>query len=155
MRKTSVYARKRRAPIDPMVAMRLLRELQPFDDAERMALALPPRVSFQTIRDGKGADGDFDTLAAVVNVAMVRCEEIGQTGVELCQEAQACLMDMKVRQARTGRWGFDYRALQAIPPAIDLHEQLLELSTPKQMMEAMREVVKRMNAGQVHEVAHA
>ena len=155
MRKTSAYARKRRAPVDQMGGLRLLNELKPFDQAEQMSLALPPRLAFQSIKDGRGVESDFDTLAAVVNVAMVRCEEIGQPGVELCQEAQACLMDMKVRQARTGRWGFDYRALQAIPPAIDLHEQLLELSTPKQMMDAMREVVKRMNAGQVHEVAHA
>lgn len=154
MKKTSVYARKLRR-VDHMGGLRLISELRPFDAAEQMALALPPRVAFQSVRDGKGSDSDFDTLAAVVNVAMVRCEEIGQEGVELCQEAQASLMEVKARHERTGHWGFDYRALQAIPTAIELHEQLLELSTPRQMMDAMREVVKRMNAGQVHEVAHA
>lgn len=152
MKKTSAYARKRRL-FDQMGGLRLISELRPFDTAERLNLALPPRVAFESMRDGKGSDGDFDTLAAVVNVAMVRCEEIGQEGVELCQEAQDCLMETKARRERTGYWGFDYKALQSIPLAIDLHEQLLELSTPRQMMNAMREVVKRMKAGQVHEVA--
>lgn len=154
MKKTTTYARKRRQA-DPMGGLRLIGELRPFDQAEQTALALPPRVAFEAMRDGKATDGDFDTLAAVVSVAMVRCEEIGREGVELCQEAQGCLMDAKVRHERTGRWGFDYRALQAIPAAIEIHEQLLALSTPRQMMDAMREVVKRMNAGQVHEVVHA
>lgn len=154
MKKTTAYARKRRQ-VDPMGGLRLIRELQPFDAEEQLTLALPPRLAFESIRDGKASHPDFDTLAGVVDVAMVRCEEIGQEGVDLCKDAQACLLETKARYERTGRWGFDYRALQAIPPAIDLHEQLLELSTPKQMMDAMREVVRRMNSGQVHEVTHA
>lgn len=153
-KKTTAYARKRRR-IDQMGGLRLISELRPFDATEQLALALPPRVAFESLRDGRGSDGDFDTVAAVVNVALVRCEEIGQEGVELCQNAQVCLLEAKARHERTGRWGFDYQGLQCIPAAIDLHEQLLELSTPKQMMNAMREVVKRMNAGHVHEVAHA
>lgn len=151
MKKTSAYARKRRH-VDPLGGLRLINELKPFDQTEQLSLALPPRVAFEAIRDGRGVEGDFDTLAAVVNVAMVCCEQIGQEGVELCREAQEALMVVKARHQTTGRWGFDYRALQAIPPAVELHEQLLELSTPKQMMDAMREVVRRMNAGLVHEV---
>lgn len=152
MKKTSAYARKRRH-VDPLGGLRLIRELQPFDNVEQTALALPPWVAFESMRDGKGTENDYDVLAIVANVSMIMCEEIGHAGVEVCPDAQACLMGVKARHERTGRWGFDYLALQAIPAAIDLHEQLLALATPRQMMEAMREVMRRMNAGQVHGVA--
>lgn len=152
MRKTSSYARKRRH-IDPTGGLRVISELKPFDDTEVLELALPPRVAYQSIKDGRGSDGDFDTLAVVVNVSLIRCEAIGQDGVELCKEAQDALMHMKARRLSTKRWGLDYQAMQSLPAVIDLHEQLLELSTPRQMMEAMREVMRRMNAGQVCEIA--
>lgn len=151
-RKMSAYGRKRHR-VDPLGGLRLISEVTPFDQSEQLSLALPPRIAFESIRGGRGSDGDFDTLAAVVNVALVLCEQIGQQGVDLCQEAQEALLVVKARHQTTGRWGFDYRALQSIPSAIELHEQLLALCTPKQMMDAMREVVRRMSAGHVHEVA--
>ena len=42
-----------------------------------------------------------------------------------------------------------HHALQDIPPALDLHEQLLELGTPLQMANAMKEALARMNSGHV------
>lgn len=152
MKKTSAYARKRRH-IDPTGGLRLISELRPFDDSELLSLSLPPRVAFESIKSGRGTQGDFDTLAVVVNVSLVRCESIGAEGVELCKEGQDALMEAQARFQSTKRWGFDYKGLQCIPAVIDLHEQLLELSTPRQMMAAMREVMRRMNAGQVCEIA--
>jgi hypothetical protein len=149
LKKTSAYARKRRR-IDPLGGLRVISELKPFDDSEVLQLSLPPREAFEAMRSGRGNDGDFDTLAAVVNVSLVRCEAIGQNGVELCKEAQEALMHMKARRIEMGRWGLDYQAMQTLPAVIDLHEQLLELSTPRQMMDAMKEVLRRMNAGDVH-----
>jgi hypothetical protein len=55
------------------------------------------------------------------------------------------------RQHRLGKWGLDSQALQDIPPALDLHEQLLELYTPLQMQQAMAETIRRMKAGQTLE----
>lgn len=67
--------------------------------------------------------------------------------VETAKRAQAGLMRAYDRHTTTGRWGFDGPALQDMPDAIDLYEQMLELSTPMQMQAAMRETINRMNGG--------
>jgi hypothetical protein len=56
-------------------------------------------------------------------------------------------MSVLARSKRLGKWGLDAAGLQDIPPAIELHEQLLQLSTPLQMQKAMNETIQRMNAG--------
>lgn len=167
MKKTTTYARKRglhRLPgsavpqaVESMKGsgLSLLTEIRPFDVQEQERLTLPPRMAYEAIRSGRAQEGDFDTLAAVVNVALVRCESIGQEGVELCKEAQESLMHMRERHRRTGRWGVDAQAMANIPAALDLHEQLLELSNPHEMKKAMLEVLRRCKSGQVHRVAAA
>jgi hypothetical protein len=151
LRKTSRYASRRRR-VDPLGGLRLIAETKLFDEVELRTLSLPPRAAYDAIRVGRAREGDFDTLAAVVNVSLIRCESIGQEGVDLCTDAQEALLRIKERHQRTGRWGVDHIAIQAIPPVLDLHEQLLALSTPKQMMDAMKEVLRRMNAGETVEL---
>jgi hypothetical protein len=45
--------------------------------------------------------------------------------------------------------GLDYQAMADLLPIIDLHEQLIDLSTPAQMRGALLEVLTRMNRGQI------
>lgn len=180
-RKTTAFARKRARPChgkgytDTLGGMRLLRELEPFTPEEIASLTLAPQMSYEAIIKGHGQRGDFDTLAAVVNVALVRSERIerlgygrpdataeeladeqatGRAAVELCKEAQDALMHMRQRNARMGRWGVDAQARETIPAVLDLHHQLLQGSTPKQMKEALLEVLRRCQNGQVHRIEH-
>jgi len=64
-------------------------------------------------------------------------------------DAQDALMRIKERGQRPGRLGLDYQAMAALLPTIDLHEQLIDLSAPVQMRDALLEVMTRMNRGQV------
>lgn len=128
---------------------RLMARLEPFTPSELLALQTPVRVAFEALRTGSGTEPDFHTLAAAVNTALIRSEAIDPLCVETCQRAQAALLGMLGRFNRVGKWGVDHHALQDIPPALDLHEQLLELSTPLQMMTAMRETLARMQQGHV------
>lgn len=179
MRKTSAYARRRSHPrrragyVDAMGSLRLLRELEPFTADEIATLTLPPQLAYEAISTGRSQPGDFDTLAAVVNVSLMRAERLEQFGygrpdatpdeleeelatgrqaVALCLEAQDVLMHMGERHRRTGRWGVDAQARETIPAVLDLHHQLLLGSTPKQMKEALLEVLRRCRSGQVHRV---
>lgn len=155
-RKTTPYARKRAhgaRRVDPLYLRRTIGMAQQFTPEEITQLMLPASVAYESLRTGRGTEDDFDTLAQVVNVALVRCEAIGQPGVELCKDAQSALMDMLARHRRTGRWGLDHNALRDLPPALDLYHQLLQLSTAGQMTAAMREVLQRAAAGQIHETA--
>jgi hypothetical protein len=136
--------------VDARSLPRLIARLEPFTSAELLALQTPVRVAFESLRTGSGTEPDFHTLAAAVNTSLIRSEAIDPLCVETCQRAQAALLGMLGRFKRLGAWGVDHHALQDIPPALDLHEQLLELSTPLQMANAMQETLQRMNDGHVY-----
>jgi hypothetical protein len=139
VRKTSTYARKRAhsnhhgySYSDTLGSMRLLRELERFTPAQLNSLTLPPSMAYQAISTGQARPGDFDTLAEVVNVTLIRAERIelvgygrpdatpeelaeeratGAKAVALCCEAQDALMHM--RQRFDGQAGPKVRAANA------------------------------------------
>jgi hypothetical protein len=154
--KHRIASRAKRSPgryqADPSSIYRLMNKLQPFTDGELLRLNMPVRMSYESIRSGQGVDDDFHTLAAAINTAMVRSETIDDLCVKTCQIAQAALFRCIERHHRLGAWGFDALALQEIPAAIELHESILELSTPVQMQDAMREVLVRQRQGNVYEM---
>lgn len=173
-RSTNTHGRKRRTGYaDTLGGMRVLSESMPFSAAEVADLTLPPAMAYQAISTGQSCPGDWDTLAAVVNVSLIRAERIalvgygrpgtppdelaeqqaaGRQAVALCKEAQEALMHMRERFRRLGRWGVDAQARESIPAVIDFHEQLLQLSTPGQMRAALLEVLHRCHTGQVHRI---
>ena len=134
---------------DPMAMFKVMNKVRPFDQDEQLSLNLPVRVSYEAIRTGKGVDDDFHTVAAAINVAMVCAEKIDPMVEETAIRARDALVRCLARRKRTGVWGFDGPALMDIPPAIDLHEQLVANQTPLQMTKAMSEVIKRMEAGEI------
>lgn len=144
---------KRSYTADPSAIYRLMNRIQLFTPVELVKLQTPVRVAFESLRTGRGDESDFRTLACIVNVALIRSESIDQLCVETCQRAQDALMSVLARSKRLGKWGLDAAGLQDIPPAMDLHEQLIELSTPLQMQQAMQETLNRMRSGHGLEVA--
>jgi hypothetical protein len=138
---------KRKYQADPMSMFKTMNKVEPFSAKELTQLNMPVRMAFDCLRTGEGKEMHFHTLAAAVNVALVRSESIDPLCVETCQRAQDALMSVLARSKRLGKWGLDAAGLQDIPPAIELHEQLLQLSTPLQMQKAMNETIQRMNAG--------
>lgn len=138
---------KRRWQADPAALYRLMNRLQPFTPTEQLRLNLPPRVAYESLRTGRGEEADFHTLAGAVNVAMVRAETINPLAEQTAITARDALMRCWQRHQASGRWGFDGPALQDLPPALDLYEQLLALSTPQQMQDAMAETIRRMESG--------
>ena len=150
MRKTSAYARKQsRHQADPSVIYRVMSKIQKFTQDEQVTLKLPVREAFERIKTGVSVEGDFHTLAAAVNVTMVRAESIDPLAEEVAIKAKDALMRTLRRHQSTGRWGFDGPALGEISDCIDMHEQLIELQTPLQMQKAMTEVIRRMDAGEI------
>lgn len=134
---------------DPHALQRTLNRLEPFTAAEQSQLSLPIRTAYERLRTGAGSAQDFHDLAGAINVTMVRCEAIDPLAEVTAIDARDALMRCWQRHLDTGKWGFDGPALQALPPAIDLHEQLLALSTPLQMAQALQETIRRMTAGDV------
>ena len=113
---------------DPFAQFRLMRKLQPFTQSELIKLNLKPRMAWHAMRTGQSNNDDRGTVSAIVNTALVRCESIHPDLVGVCKQAQQDIQD--------------------IEPVVDLHEQLLELSTPLEMERAMLEVLRRAAAGE-------
>jgi len=133
---------------DARAHWRTIARVQPFTPEEILRLTIPGRVAFEALRSGSGTEGDWHTLAALANVAMVAGERIDQRCVDCAQAAQAALMRALDRGHRLGRWLLDGQGLQDIPAVLDLYDQLVELCTPIQMHAAYLEVLRRAEGGE-------
>lgn len=134
---------KRRWQADPGTIYKVMTKLQPFTPEELTRLELPIRVSFEAMKSGKGSQSDYQDLADAINVAMVRAEAIDPMAELMVLKARDAMMRLLERFTRTGRWGFDGPAIAQVEEAVEFHEQLLRLSTPQQMIDALREVYRR------------
>ena len=146
---------KRRWQKDPSAMYRVMSMQQPFTPSEQVKLNLPVREALQSFRDGTGTDVHWHTLAAITNVCLIRGEAIGQEVVDVAKDGQEAIMSVMERFNRTGKWGVSHDDLARLEVCIDLHEQLIELSTPGQMLQAFRDVINRMNAGRTHRLEKA
>lgn len=137
------HKRTRRWKADPMAMFRVINRIEPFNTDELMRIELPIRMSFESLRSGKGTESDFHDLAAAINTTLVRSESIDP----LCQQTAVCARDALMRcwdrYQHTGKWGFDGPAFSAIDAGLTLHEELIRLSTPLQLVQALRTVIAR------------
>lgn len=137
---------KRRWQKDYGVLQRVLNRLEPFTEEELAKLLLPIRMSFDALRNGTGTEQDFLDVVAACNSASMRGAEVDP----LCQQTAVtgllALRRMWEGHKRIGKWGFDGSGLADVELAIELHEQLVRLSTPLELQRAMRRVIAARDA---------
>jgi len=137
---------KQRWQKDYGVLGRVMRRLEPFSEEELARLLLPIRLSFDALRNGVGTEQDFLDVVAACNSASMRGAEVDP----LCQQTAVAgleaLRRMWERHKRVGKWGFDGPGLADVALAIDLHEQLVRLSTPYELQQVMRRVIAARDA---------
>jgi hypothetical protein len=154
MRKQSTYARKRqRYQADPAAIYNVMNRIQLFTPEETVRLSTPPKLAYEKLRTGIATEPDFHVLAAAINVTMVLAEKIDPLAEQSAIAARDAMLRCWARFQRTGRLGFDGLALQDIPIAIDLHDQLVAMLTPLQIGEGVKVVQKRKANGDVAELA--
>ena len=92
-------------------------------------------------------DGElFERLACSMNTALVLAERIGAVAVDVMLAAQAAMLDCRARFERLGRFGFTGPGLQAMAEALALYRQIVQLSTPRQIIAAADEGHRRVIA---------
>ena len=143
------HPRRRKYSADPMAMFKVINKIEPFTPAELLRLELPVRLSFEALRTGAGTESDFHDLCAAINTSMVRSEAVDPLCEQTAIAARDALMRCWNRFERTGKLGFDGPGLSEVEAGIDLHEQLCRLSTPLQMIEALRTVMARGKSGEV------
>lgn len=127
----------------------------PWTERELTSMRLTLYASFDALVKGHGDWREFDGLGMAINVATVRACEIDPTGL-LASKLEPAIdgfARMKQRHATHGKLLFDGQGLEAARVAIDIYDQILELSTPKQMQLALKQamqIVMEMTAKQTH-----
>ena len=140
---------KRKWVADPSSIYRVMNKLQPFTQEEQHRLTNPVRLAFEKMRTGVATEPDFHVLAASINVTMILAEQVDPLAEQSAVAARDGMFRAWHRYQRMGVLGFDGLALQDLPVAIDLHDQLMALLTPLQVSEAVREIQQRIEDGEV------
>lgn len=124
--------------IDYGASLRLLSRSAPYNSTDLNDKKAPIRTSFEAIKSGTGTEVDFENLDIAFATTLVRSRSIDELCVITATVARDAIERTWARYQRTGRFGFDGPALAAVQDGIDLHEELLDNSTPQQMMAAAR-----------------
>jgi len=139
MRKRSKY---RPRVADPGAMQRCLNKFQPFTEKEIMLLDMPLRISFAALKSGTAVLRDVEDLMAALNTTLVRSRAIHPVCVEASVNAIMALARAAERHRRTGVLGLDGDGITALGVALDLHRDLCQLSSPIQMVEALKQVME-------------
>lgn len=139
-------------PVDPTSWAYAIARNWDMDQAHATEVMNQLRMAYQRMREGNGSDDDFDQLAAALNVGLIRGESIGQPVVDGIVKGQQALLAADARNGAHGKYGFSGPQLLDMNAAMDLYEDILRNSTPRQMQEALKEGARRMAAGHVAHV---
>lgn len=160
MRKTSTYSTKRRQSTgdyyngaawlavvqrcQPYTAEPVLGGLAQATQSAADKSMILMRDAFVTIKAGQANPHDsreFDLLAHALGVTYLRACDIAGTDefdnpmLPIWRAGNEALRRCKDRYTKLGRWGFDGPALDELDAAIELHETILQSSSPAQMDE--------------------
>lgn len=136
------YDRNKR--FDPAYTLNKTAWMQVYNEEEAAQLANSSRMAWFKITTGAGTVDDFDTLATMMNVIGILSEEIDKSLLEITQPASLALAEMKIRYMKHGKFAPDASALKHVPPALDLHDEILKHMTPKKMIDTIEIAIKRL-----------
>ncbi|MCK9386111.1 MAG: hypothetical protein M0Q15_15990 [Nevskia sp.] len=138
--------------IDPQAGLHAISMLHRLNATQQADLGVALRFSLESIRTGRATEQEFHTLAACINVSLVLCERgVAADYLPAVKLAQAGLLRLLKRGRESGRWVFDGPGMQDVLHGIELHEAQLAFVTRKEAAEAMREVMRRIDRGDVFE----
>jgi hypothetical protein len=128
--------------------------MQPMSDGQITDLAVAFRLAFQQMLNGGASEENWCVCVCSLNIAMVLAERgIGEQYIGEINQSLEGAFRAKVRAGRTGAWGFDGDAIQAIKLAYEIHEEQLKLAAKHEIVGALREVHRRADAGNVFKEA--
>lgn len=139
---------------NPTTAFAAIADRTPMRTEDAARCSNEVRMAWHHLCHGSGTTDHFDAVASAMNVCLVRSEAIGPDAVEVAIRAQTAMVAMQQRYMRCARLGPDADALATVPVALDLYDQLLQLSSPLQLRAALAETWGRIAAGDVLAPAH-
>jgi hypothetical protein len=132
----------RRASPATFGAMIAARQVHPSAKSDDIATKL--YSAFEGLKAGTTDDELFDRLASTLNAALIRAESIDELCLAPLQAAADALRRCDAIRARHGRYGFDGPGLQAMAAGLQVCEEIVRNSSPKQMFDALGESIARI-----------
>lgn len=139
--------------VDPVAGLRLLDHSRPYEPGEMVSEHVLTRAAYERLRTGCGDEADFDRVSMMLNIGLVRAEDIDALLVETIMRGQMAFVRCKDRFLRGLSFGFDAQGLQDVPEALDVYEIIVDSSSPQQLKLAIREAYRRIMGGELLEVA--
>lgn len=121
---------------------------RPLTDEQMNELGVAYRLAFLSMLDGRACEDHWAVCVVSLNIALVLAEwGIGENCIPEIKLALDGAFRSKTRANKTGRWGFDGAAIQAIQVAFDIHDEQLLYASKQMLKEAKDEVHRRADAG--------
>jgi hypothetical protein len=127
---------KRRYQADCTAWIRTIAGVQDQPEENALAIIVKVRTAYELLRTGQGSNADFDRVACAMNVALARAELIDPLCEQTMVEGIRAMYGCAAIHERHGTYGFTGPGLLASGEAIDLYEDILRKSSPKQMDDA-------------------
>jgi hypothetical protein len=108
------------------------------------------RTALVAMRMGNGDLDDFSMLTSALNTGLVMAERgFGEEYVPTFMKALDAIAQAYATYKATGKWEWDDEANEAMNDGIDIHAAQLEHALQADVLSAMAEVAKRIDASQV------
>lgn len=147
MRKRGAHFNRR---LDPQAGLQAIAMLHGLDPSQQRDLGVQMRFSLEAIRTGRASQEDFYRLAACINTGLILCERgFGVEYLPAFKDAQAALLRLRANGIVRGRWIFDGGDMDRVLQGIQVHESQLTSISRKEADDAMREVMRRVDNGDV------
>ncbi len=132
---------------DPMACVT---RRMPLAEDQTRDLGLAYHISLQAMLNGHGSEQAWSTLACSINIALLLSEQgIEASAIQTIKLAQEALLRVRDRAQRTGKWAFDGEGIRVILAAVNIHDEQISRVTRKQITDALNEVHRRIEVGEV------
>lgn len=113
-------------------------------------------IAFANLKTGHATEDAWGHVCFSLNLALVLCEMgFGKEWVETVVSALDGIFAAKQRGDKSGNYGLNGPAIQAIANALEVHDAQMEMATRGETAEAYSTVQKRIAAGNVYQAQHA
>ena len=132
----------------------VLNKVKTFDENLQVDLTLPIRIVVDAFLDSRANEDDWHTLALVSNVCLVLSEHINQDIETEVKKCQAALLRIRDRYRKNKSLTLDADGRQRVLYIAELYEELVKVTVPETLKNALNEVNRRMKIGQTLETGN-
>jgi hypothetical protein len=126
----------------------------PLASDQQRDICIAYHACLQSILRGHGTDQAWHTLACSLNIAMMLCEQGFNAGkLDTIKQAQQAMLNCRARAARHGSYGFTGDEARLLMEACNAHDEQIATASKAQVSNALRDLHRRIEAGEVLEAA--